>query len=72
MGHYLASPPLHKAQHRPRDSSEPRVLAHRHIPSLFAEHKACATEGVGAVAGGAVAEKDSLPVGILTKATVPR
>lgn len=45
----------------------PQVLARQHILSLFAEHKACATEG-----GGAVAEKDSLPVGVLTKATVPK
>lgn len=29
-------------------------------------------EGRGAVAAAAVAEKDSLPIGILTKATVPR
>eukprot|EP00064_Thunnus_orientalis_P008480 superscaffoldBa00001008_g8503 len=34
-------------------------------PPGIPEHKACATAG-----GGAVAEKDSLPVGILTKATV--
>lgn len=44
-----------------------------HIPiSCVRERRARAAVGRGAAAGGAVAEKDSLPVGILTTATVPR
>ena len=73
QGLLFGKPPLlNKTQHRPKDNAEPQVLARQHIPWLFAEHKVYATEGGGAVAGGAVAEKDPLPIGVLTKATVPR
>lgn len=57
--------PLNKTQHRPEDSAGD-------IQYLVI---ICQTQGPvppragGAVAGGAIAEKDPLPVGVLTKAT---